>query len=144
MKIFYKKYGVGIIVLLFLCWAISTPYPFQKGGLDKTIYYLGIVAFVFFMAGLITLLFDKFNLVERIILTLIFSFVSLFVVTVFITPFIENLFSGDYTKFFWETKDKILINILFYGLTMTFITIGCLFYNLGKKRRTRNLISPDN
>jgi hypothetical protein len=130
MKVFYKKYSIGIIILLFLCWTVLTPYPFQKGGLGKTIYYFGIFAFVLFMAGLITLLFDNFNKVERIMLTLIFSFASLFVVTVFISPIIENLFSGDYTKFFWETKDKIIVNLLFYGLILTLIIIFCAFYNL--------------
>ena len=143
MKFFYKKYGIGVFIILFLCWTVLTPYPFQKGGLDKTIYYFGIVAFVFLMAGLITLLFDNFNKAERIVLTVILSIVSLYVVTIFIAPFIENLFSGDYTKFFWETKDKILINILFYGLTLAFIAVFCSLYALGKKRKTRKTVSVD-
>jgi cytochrome c biogenesis protein CcdA len=141
MKRFYKKFGRWIIILLLLGWTILTPYPFQKGGLNKTIYYFIIVAFVFFLAGLITLLFDNFNKAERLILTVIFSIVSLLVVTTLIMPFIENLFSGDYTRFFWGTKDRILINIIFYGLTFAFVTTFCSLYSAVKKRKTRKIIS---
>ncbi len=144
MKIFYKKYGIGIITLLLLCWIIFTPYPFREGGLEKNIYYFGIVVFVFFIAVLVTLLFDNFNGPERIILAIIFSLISLFIVTNFTHLFIENLFPGDYTKFFWEPKDRILINLIFYGLTLTFIILFCSLYNLIKKRNAGKITPVDN
>ena len=135
MKRFYKKFGSWIVLLLLLCWTALTPYPFQKGGLDKTIYYFFVIAFVIFLAGLITSMFDNLNKIERLILAVIFGIASLFIVSVLFMPSIESLFSGDHTKFFWETRDRILINTIFYGLTLTFATTFCLLYSSIKRRR---------
>jgi fumarate reductase subunit D len=144
VKKLYKKYGAWIIAMLLLCWITLTPYPFQKGGLDETIYYFIIASFVILISGLITLLFEDFNKVERSILTIVLSIGSLLIMSLFIMPHVENLFSGDYAKFFWQTKDRVLINVVFYGMNSLFIIAFCWSYILNKRHRKRKLISDVN
>jgi len=45
---------------------------------------------------------------------------------------IENFWRGDYTRFFWETKSRIIINSIYYGLNTFLIFILTFVYFLIK------------
>jgi hypothetical protein len=123
----YKKYGGIFILVGLILWTTMTPSHFQKGGVD-TEFYFAIAFFVTIISVLITLLFDKFNLPERILVSIPFAFISLFVTTFFFGPTIVEFFYSDKTWYIWETKYRIFINAVYYGLNVIILTLLANIY----------------
>lgn len=126
-KRFYKRYGWTLILCVLLLWTLLTPSHFQKGGVDSE-FYFAIALFVTFISVFINLLFDKFHWTERIIVSLPFAFISLFITTLIAGPKIVDFFYSDKTWFLWETKHRIFINAIFYGLNAAIVTLLSFTY----------------
>jgi hypothetical protein len=123
----YKKYEWTLILAMLLFWTLLTPSHFQKGAVD-TEFYFAIALFVAAVSVLINLLFDNFHWVERVLVSLPFAFVSLFVTTLILGPKIVEFFYSDKTWFLWETKHKIFINSVYYGLNAAILTLMTFIY----------------
>ena len=104
-----------------------TPSHFQKGGVDNDFYFI-IALFVTAISVLITLRFDNFHWIERILVSFPFAFISLFLTTLIIGPKIVEYFYDDKTWFLWETKHRLFINTIFYGLNATILTLLSFVY----------------
>jgi len=119
-----RKYLRFLIVILFLLLVVIMPYPFQKSGLGSNLNYGLLFLFIGLLSFFVSLLFKNIGRIESVFLALIVGAVS-FLVSTFIIPHFENLFHGDYTRFFWETKNRILINFIFYSIYLLFVFILC-------------------
>ena len=138
IKQFYKSYGWTIITGLLLVWMIFTPSHFQKGGVAEKFYFL-IAFFVTLISILICLLFDKFLLLERLLISILFSFVSLLIMSFMIGPLIVDFFYNDKTWFLWETKHRLFINLLYYGLnTAILLLLANVYFKIRRLLRTRS------
>jgi len=135
---FYKKYKWTIVTALLLTWIILTPSHFQKGGVNETV-YLAIALFVTFISALICLTFDNHSLIGRLLISIPFAFVSLSFVTFMLGPIIVDLFYSDKTWSLWETKHRIFVNSVYYGLNAIILTvITNIFSKIEQKIRKRN------
>ena len=123
----YRKYGWIIIIAFLIVWIIAMPSHFQKGGVD-TSFYFAIASFVCFISILITLLFDKFKFIERVLISIPFAFIALFITTLLVVPALVDMIYSDKTWFFWETNHRIFINILYYGLNAIILTVLAVIY----------------
>jgi hypothetical protein len=123
-----------------IVWTILTPSHFQKGGVSYDFYYI-IALFVTAISVLINLFFDDFHWVEKILVSLPFAFISLFLTTLIICPIIVNLFYGDKTWFLWESNHRLFINGIFYGLNTALLTLfSHLYFNIrGKMKGGRRI-----
>jgi len=123
----FKKYGWTILLTVLLFWIVLTPSHFQKGGVDNDFYFY-IALFVGTVSILITLRFDNYHWIERILVSFPFVFVSLFLTTLIIGPIIVEIFYGDKIWFLWETKHRLFINFVFYGLNAAILTLLSILY----------------
>jgi hypothetical protein len=87
----YKKYGHLFTIILLIVWILFTPSHFQKGGVDTEFYFI-IAAFVTSISLLINFRFDKFRWLERMTISIVFAFLSLFIMTLIIGPFVIEMF----------------------------------------------------
>ena len=124
---FYKKWGWVLITTVLLLWIILTPSHFQKGGVDRD-FYVVIALFVTAISVLLNWLFAKMHWLERIIVPLVFAFLSLFLTSLIIVPFLIDVLYNDKSWFFWETRHRILINTIYYGLNVVVLLILSSFY----------------
>jgi hypothetical protein len=127
----YKTFGGTLILAMLLLWTILTPSHFQKVGV-RTEFYFAIALFVAAVSALIALLFDNVHWVERILVSMPFAFISLFVTTLIVCPKIVEFFYSDKTWFLRETKHRIFINAIYYGLNAA--TLALLFFLYFKVR----------
>ena len=111
----YKKLVPWVIVTLFVLWIISTESPYQKGGTGP-IFSLCVPGFVFLIAILIGMRYDNFKIIERLAVGTLCSVVVLLLISVLVTPNIIAFFYDDKTWYFWETKHRLIINTIYYGL----------------------------
>ena len=119
-------------------WTILTPSHFQKGGVDNDFYFI-IALFVNFISLLISLSFDNFHWIERVVVSFPFAFISLFVTTVIVGPKIVEYFYYDKTWFLWETKHRLFINSIFYGLNATILTLlSFAYFNIRGQLKSHN------
>lgn len=123
----YKRYGWTLVLAILLLWTFLTPSHFQKGGVN-TEFYFAIALFVAAVSILITLLFDNVHWAERSLISLPFAFISLFLTTLIFGPKIVEFFYSDKTWFLWETKHRIFINALYYGLNAAILTLLSFIY----------------
>jgi hypothetical protein len=123
----YKKYDWILIIASLIIWIIATPSHFQKGGVDSDFYFV-IALFVCFISILITLLFDKFKIAERILISIPLASISLFLTTILVVPVFVDMIYSDKTWFFWETKHRLFINVLYYGLNAIILTVLATIY----------------
>ena len=115
-----------------------TPSHFQKGGVDNDFYFI-IALFVNFISLLISLSFDNFHWIERVVVSFPFAFISLFVTTVIVGPKIVEYFYYDKTWFLWETKHRLFINSIFYGLNATILTLlSFAYFNIRGQLKSHN------
>jgi hypothetical protein len=127
MKIALPKYDYILFTLLITGWIIWTPYPFQKGGVADSMFFC-IAGFVLFQSWLVTFLYPSFIKTERWRLGIVFGFLSLVITSFMLMPKIELLWGGDYERFFWEARDRIIINAIFYGLNILLVYVLCRMY----------------
>jgi hypothetical protein len=124
---FYKKYWHIFTIILLIVWILFTPSHFQKGGVDEEFYFM-IIAFVISLSLLINFRFDKFQWLERMIISIAFAFISLVIITLLIGPFVVETFYQDKIWFLWETKHRIFINTIYYGLISIILIIPTSTY----------------
>jgi hypothetical protein len=127
-KKIYQKYGWILILLLLIFATVLTEYPFQKGSIGGEIYYIGYALFLLLIAVLIALKLDDFNTKEKFIIGLFGGLISLFISSIFFMPFIEIEFYEGKNWMFWETKNRLVINTIFYGLYVLFSMLFIQFY----------------
>lgn len=131
----YKKYKWTIVTGLLLTWIILTPSHFQKGGVNE-IFYFAIALFVTFISALICLTFDNYSLIGRLLISIPFAFVSLSLMTFILGPIIVDFFYSDKTWSLWETKHRIFVNSVYYGLNAIILTlIGNISFRIGQRIR---------
>ena len=122
----YKKVVLVIILIAWILWSVLTPTHFEKGGVD-TEYYIAIAFFVLILSVLIGLLF-QLNRPESIVLSLLFAFISLFLTTLIIGPaFVDYYYNGK-SWFFQETKHRIFMNLVYYGLNIAILVALSFIY----------------
>jgi O-antigen ligase len=139
MSIKNKKFVPWLIIVVLLVWIVMTPSPYQKGGVDP-LFSLIVPGFVIFISILIGLLFDNFKLFERLIISVIFGIISLFIISFYITPYSIELLYRDKTWFFWETKHRLFINAIYYGLnTILLIALLNLYFKLRQQNRIKTV-----
>lgn len=127
----FKKYVWTVLLTALLFWILLTPSHFQKGGVDN---YLYIALFVATVSILITLRFDKYHWIERFLVSFPFAFISLFLTSFIIVPIIVEIFYGDKTWILWQTKHRLFINFVFYGLNAAILTLlSIVYFNLRGK-----------
>jgi hypothetical protein len=135
---FYNKYRYFLLIVILLIWILFTASHFQKGGVHPKFYFV-IAVFVASISMLINFSFDKFHLFERGIAALCFAFISLFISTLLIGPLFVEIFYGDRTWFFWETKHRIFINTFYYGLNaIILIILAKSYFKIRTQIREKN------
>ncbi len=126
-KQFYRKYGQVLNLTLLILWTILTPSHFQKGGVVQE-FYIAIAVFVTAVSFIITLPVDNLHWQERISISILFAFVSLFITTLIIGPKIVDIIYSDKTWNLWETKHRIFMNSVFYGLNTIILSMLYFIY----------------
>jgi uncharacterized membrane protein YhaH (DUF805 family) len=135
----YKIYGPVIILVFFFAASFFLPSVYQKGGVDTDFYYI-ISMMVFVFSLMITYLRDiKFP--GGFILSALFAVISLFLTTVLIVLYLVDKIYDDKTWFLWETKHRLFVNSLYYGINIILLIIMAYTYKkvrrqVLKKRRT--------
>jgi hypothetical protein len=112
----YKIYGPVIILVFFFAASFFLPSVYQKGGVD-----------IKFPGGFI--------------LSALFAVISLFLTTVLIVLYLVDKIYDDKTWFLWETKHRLFVNSLYYGINIILLIIMAYTYKkvrrqVLKKRRT--------
>jgi len=135
----FNKLAPWLILIMLILWIAFTESPYQKGGTGP-LFSLMVPAFVIIISVLMSLLYDTFHFLERAIVSIVIGLATLFVVSFILTPCIVNYFYSDKTWFLWETKHRLFINTVYYGLNAGFITILThLYFNqrrqLGSKKK---------
>ena len=118
----FKKFAPWIILIMLILWIAFTESPYQKGGTSPLFSFM-VPAFVMFISIAVSLLYTSFHFLERLLVSLVFSVVTLFVVSLMITPYIVDYFYSDKTWFLWDTKHRLFINAIYYGLNVGLMTI---------------------
>lgn len=133
---FYKKYGWILVSTALIAWTILTPSHFQKGGAGNG-FHFKIALFVTAISVLISIRFDNFHWAERILISIPFAFISLFFTAIIIGPVIVKLLYSDKTWFLWETKHRLIINSIFYGLNAAILTLlSVIYFKLRRQMKT--------
>lgn len=132
----YKRIAPWIIFAALLTWIVFAESPYQKGGSGRTL-VLAIGFFIMLIAILIAISYDTFNLSERLIVAIILAIIIGYIVSVIIIPIIIDHFYSDKTWFLWETKHRLFINTVYYGLNA--ILQICLIH-LYFKLRQQNIL----
>ena len=133
----FKQISPWLILVMVILWVTLTESPYQKGG-TSPMFSLAIPLFVLLIAILIGLRHDAFILFERFVASIVIGLMTLFFVSIAITPFIVDYFYSDKTWFLWETKHRLFINAIYYGLNVAFVTVLIHLYFKLRRQITRN------
>jgi hypothetical protein len=133
----FKKIFLWLIVTMIAMWIIFTESPYQKGGISP-LFTLIIPCFVMLLSTLIALFYNTFHLLERLIVSLVIGLTVLFIVSFIITPYFIDHFYNDKTWFLWETKHRLFINAVYYGLNVSFLTVLIHLYFKFRRQISRN------
>ena len=119
------QFRLLIISIIIVCFAIFYPCKFQKGGVHDSMYYT-IILMTIGLSILFILPSKEMILFEKIILSVIFAFFTLFITTALIMDrVLYHLYGTDYDFVLWESTPRISANIIYFSLN-TFIVIGFL------------------
>lgn len=110
-----------------ISWIFITDSPYQKGGTGRT-FSLFVPLFIFLIGMLVSLRHNFFGLVERVLVALFSSFLIGVTVAVLVMPRLVALLYDDKIWYLWQTKHRILINLLCYGLILLFLWLLIDFY----------------
>jgi hypothetical protein len=131
-----------LVALLLVLWITLTDSPFQKGGVGE-IYWKCIAGFVLIISTLIAIRYTKAHLIERLIVAGVFAILSLLLMGTYVMPFVIYKLYSDKTWFFWETKHRIFINAIYYGLITADLVISFwLYFRFNSTTRKRKTQSP--
>ncbi|HUP13704.1 MAG TPA: hypothetical protein VM187_15890 [Niastella sp.] len=130
-----------LVTLLLVLWIIFTESPFQKGGVGE-VYLIYIAGFVMLIANLIASRYKRSAIPERLVIAIVFAVASLLLVSLYVMPYIIEYQYANKTWYFWETKHRIYINAVFYGLiTLDLIISFWGYFKLNfitRKKRTQS------
>jgi hypothetical protein len=131
-----------LVALLLVLWIILTESPFRKGGVGE-IYWKCIAGFVLLISILIAIRYTKAHLVERLIVAGVFAALSLLLMGTYVMPPIINSLYYDRTWHLWETKPRIIINAIYYGLiTADLVLSFWLYFKFNTTAQKRKKQSP--
>lgn len=138
MKKIYKL-SPWLVTILLMLWITLTQSPFRNGGISETYTYC-ITGFVILIAMLIAIRYTKTNLIERIVVAIAFGVLSILLMSMYVMPpIIASLYAND-TWYFWDTKHRILINAIYYGLIVADLVISFWLYfkfNLSTRKKSK-------
>lgn len=110
------------VVILLLVWIICTPSHFQKGGVSDN--YLVIVAFFVCLISLIVNIRLRMALrLESVLFSFPFAILSMLITVLFIGPFVIDVVYEGRTWMFVETRHRLCINTIFYGLNAAILIL---------------------
>lgn len=131
-----------LVTLLLVLWITLTESPFRKGGVGE-VYWKCIAGFVLLISILIAIRYTKAHLIERLIVAGVFAILSLLLMGTYVMPPIINYFYSDKTWFLWETKHRIFINAIYYGLiTADLVLSFWLYFKFNSTTQKRKKQSP--
>ena len=127
-----------LITALLVLWITLTKSPFQKGGVGEA-YLIYIAGFVMLIANLIAMRYKRSDLLERLVIAIVFAVLSLLLISMYVMPpIIERLYS-DKIWYFRETKHRIFINFVYYGLIVADLIISFwVYFRFNIKTRRKN------
>ena len=141
MKKMYNRIPWLIAVLLIL-WITLTESPFQKGGVKEGWLYF-IAGFVMLIANLIAIRYRKADILERLVIAIVFAVLSLLLISMYVMPPIITSMYDDKIWYFWETKHRLFINAVYYGLmTLDLIVSFWIYFKLNIITQKRKKQSP--
>ena len=127
----YKIYGPYIIAFLFLSVCAFMPSVYQKGGVDfNYFYFIAVMAFVFSL--LVTFL-RTIKFPAGFMLSAFNTVIALYV-TAFSMFKVVDFIYGENTFQLWETKHRLFVNAIFYGMI---ILLQMLMVSIYKRIRRK-------
>jgi hypothetical protein len=131
-----------LVALLLVLWITLTDSVFRKGGLDYN-YRMLIMGFILLISILIAIRYTKVPLIERLVVSVVFAALSWLLMGTYVMPPIINYFYSDKTWFLWETKHRIFINTIYYGLiTADLVVSFWLYFRFNSTTQKRKKQSP--
>jgi len=92
---------------------------------------------------LIAIRYTKAHLLERFIVAGVFAVLSLLLMGTYVMPPIIHSLYKDRTWYFWETKHRIFINAIYYGLiTADLVLSFWLYFRFNSTTQKRKKQSP--
>lgn len=134
-----------LVTLLLVLWILFTKSPFQEKEVSDA-YLIYIVVFVMLIANLIAIRYRKSDILERLVIAIVFAVLSLLLISLYVMPPILTSMYGANFWDFEETKDRIIVNTIYYGLIALDLIVSFWVYfkfNLiGRKKRTQQPSIP--
>lgn len=127
-----------LITALLVLWITLTKSPFQKGGVGDG-YLIFIACFVMLISNLIAMRYKRSDILERLVIAIVFAVASLLLISIYVMPPIINSMYSDKTWYFWETKHRIFINFVYYGLIAADLIFSFwVYFRFNIKTRRKN------
>jgi hypothetical protein len=134
----FNKVNPWLIAVLLILWITLTESPFQKGGVGEA-YLIFITGFVMLIATLLAMRYKKSDILERLVIAIVFAVASLLLISMYVMPPIIDSMYSDKTWFFWETKHRIFINFVYYGSIVADLIISFwVYFRFNIKTRRKN------
>lgn len=131
-----------LVALLLILWITFTESPFQKGGVGEH-YWKFVMGFVLLISILIAIRYTKAHLIERFIVAGVFAVLSIILMDVYVMPFVIYKLYSYKTWYFYETKHRIFINAIFYGLIVADLVLSFwLYFRFNSTTQKRKKQSP--
>lgn len=131
-----------LVALLLVLWITLTESVFRKGGLGYN-YRMLIMGFILLISILIAIRYTKANLIERLIVAVVFAVLSWILIGTYVMPPIIYSLYYDRTWHLWETKPRIIINTIYYGLiTADLVLSFWLYFSFNSTTQKRKKQSP--
>jgi hypothetical protein len=134
----FNKISPWLIAVLLMLWITLTESPFRKGGVGQY-FWVYIVVFVTIIATLIALRYTKSSILERLVIAIVFAVASLLLINTYVMELIIASMYHYRTWYFWQTKHRIIINTVYYGLiTADLIFSFWVYFRFNIKTRRKN------
>jgi hypothetical protein len=131
-----------LVALLLVLWITLTESVFRKGGLYYD-YRMLIMGFILLISILLAIRYTKAHLIERLVVAVVFAVLSWLLIGTYVMPLIIYSLYRDKTWFFWETKHRIFINAIYYGLiTADLVLSFWLYFRFNSTTQKRKKQSP--
>lgn len=132
-----------LVALLLVLWITLTESVFQKGGIYYNNYRMLIMGFILLISILLAIRYTKAHLIERLVVAVVFAVLSWLLIGAYVMPPIIHSLYSDKTWFFRETKHRIFINAIYYGLiTADLVLSFWLYFRFNSPAQKRKKQSP--
>lgn len=106
------KNRIILISIFLIIWSFIIASPFQKGGVDQIFHY--IIFSIFLAISFVYLsTIESFIMAEKILYSLLFSFIALSTSLLFTGKILEKIYGFDYEMY----QSNQIANLIFYLLT---------------------------